>query len=255
VLEFQNVDFAFAAQPVLHGVSTQVGARDFACVLGKNGAGKTTLLRLAAGLLSPVSGKVTVFGGPAHRRDRGALAQRLAYVPQQYELTFPFRVLEVVLMGRYPHAPSAFALDSEADVDRARAAMARCDISELAERRFHELSGGEKRRTLLAQALCQEAELIVLDEPTAAIDPGHARAFFETLRVETARGLAVFVVTHDLNLAIRFASRLLILLERRLIADGPVAEVLASGLLERAFDLAFHSGTLPRSGAPFVVPA
>jgi iron complex transport system ATP-binding protein len=147
------------------------------------------------------------------------------------------------------------SLESLQDVERARAAMKRCDIDSLADRRFHQLSGGEKRRTLLAQALCQEAEIVLLDEPTAALDPAHASAFFETLRLECERGLSAITVTHDLNLAVRFASRLLVLDALRVAADTAPDTLLQSDVLERAFSVPLHKGSLPGSGRRFVVPS
>ncbi|MEZ4365078.1 MAG: ATP-binding cassette domain-containing protein [Kofleriaceae bacterium] len=238
---------------VLDAVTATAGAGELVAIVGPNGAGKTTLLRLLAGLLSPTSGAVRTLGAAPTDHARAALARRLAYVPQHYELAFPFTVAEVVLMGRYPHRRGPW-LEDKVDHDAMTAALARFDLAALATRRFDQLSGGEQRRVLLAQAACQGASVCLLDEPTAALDPAHAQAVFAGLRAMADDGGAVVVVSHDLNLAVRHATALWVLADGRLVARGAPAEVVAQPALAAAFGVALHVGTLP-SGAPFVVTA
>jgi len=210
------------------------------------------MLRAIAGLLAPSAGRVRVFELDPAKTPRRALARRLAYLPQKYELAFPFTVGEIVLMGRYARR-RGIGLERPEDLAAARAAMDRCDVTALEERRFDQISGGEQRRALLAQALCQAAELLLLDEPTAALDPAHARTLFTTLAAERERGAAAVVVTHDLNAAVRWADRVIVLADGRVAASGPPAEVLASEAASRAFALDIHVGALP-SGTRFAVP-
>jgi iron complex transport system ATP-binding protein len=252
----EQVAFGYGERPVLGGVSLAVEAGALVAIVGPNGAGKTTLVRILAGLLRPAGGRVEVAGLDPAAAPRRQVARRLAYVPQVYEVAFPFTVGEVVLMGRYPHRRGlGLGLEDAADLAAARAAMARCDVAALELRRFDAISGGEQRRALLAQAFCQGAEAIVLDEPTAALDPAHARAVMTALRAECAeRGAAALVVTHDLNLAARWADRVVVLDQGGVVADGPPLAVLASPAAADAFGLGFHVGTLPGGGA-FVVPA
>ena len=248
----REVGFEFTGTPVLEGVDLEIGAGRITCLVGPNGAGKTTLLRLVAGLLAPARGSVRVLGVDPAREPRRRLARRLSYLPQTYRLVFPYRVGEVVLMGRYAHSP--FGLEREEDVGVAREAMSRCDVLPLADRRFDALSGGEQRRVLLAQAFCQGAELILLDEPTASLDPAHALALFAALAAERdRRGATALVVTHDLNLAARAADRLVLLHRGRVVADGPPVDVLTSPAATEAFAVLLHVGALP-GGAPFAVP-
>ena len=248
----REVGFEFTGTPVLEGVDLEIGAGRITCLVGPNGAGKTTLLRLVAGLLAPARGSVRVLGVDPAREPRRRLARRLSYLPQTYRLVFPYRVGEVVLMGRYAHSP--FGLEREEDVGVAREAMSRCDVLPLADRRFDALSGGEQRRVLLAQAFCQGAELILLDEPTASLDPAHALALFAALAAERdRRGATALVVTHDLNLAARAADRLVLLHRGRVVADGPPVDVLTSPAATEAFAVPLHVGALP-GGAPFAVP-
>ncbi|HTM21386.1 MAG TPA: ABC transporter ATP-binding protein, partial [Kofleriaceae bacterium] len=241
---------------VVDAVDLTVGAGELCAVVGPNGAGKTTLLRLAAGLLAPAAGRVRIGGDDPALAPRRALARRLAFLPQSYRLAFPFTVTEVVLMGRYAHrGPGLLGLERADDVAAAAAALERCQVRDLADRRFDQLSGGEQRRVLLAQAFCQAVEVLLLDEPTASLDPAHAIAVLEAVRGETARGAAALLVTHDLVLAARTASRVIVLEAGRVRADGPPAQVLASPEAARAFGVPLHVGTLPDGTTPFVVPA
>jgi len=253
VLSLDHVAFDYGQRRVLGDVSIAADAGEIICVVGPNGAGKSTLLRVAAGLAAPAAGQVRVRGADPHAAPRRSLARALAYLPQEYGLEFPFTVAEVVMMGRYPHL-HPLALEGDEDRRHARAAMERCDIAHLDGRRFDALSGGERRRVLVAQALCQAADLILLDEPTAALDPSHALALFHILEDETRRRrAAVVAVTHDLNLAARFADRVVLLDAGAATAMGPPADVLASPAARRAFGVALHVGTLP-SGTRYVVP-
>jgi iron complex transport system ATP-binding protein len=257
VLRAAGLEYAFGDVPVVRGVDVRVDAGELLCVVGANGAGKTTLLRLLGGLLVPSGGRVRCFGLDPARVPRPQIARRLSYLPQDYQIAFPFTVGEVVLMGRYAHRRRGLLdVESEADLEAARAAMRRTDVLALAGRRFDELSGGERRRALLAQALCQRAELLLLDEPTASLDPAHAIALFDALVGACGdRSAAAVVVTHDLNLAARFADRVVLIADGAVAADGPAAEVLASEATRRAFHVPMHVGTLPGSDTPFVVPA
>jgi iron complex transport system ATP-binding protein len=253
VIACEEVDFDYGGRAVLRGVSLSVARGELVAIVGPNGAGKTTLVRVLAGLLPPARGRVTVAGLDPTTARRREVARRLAYVPQVYEIAFPFTVAEVVLMGRYPHH-GGIALEDDADVAAARAAMERCDVLGLEARRFDAISGGEQRRALLAQAFCQGADAIALDEPTAALDPAHARAVMAALRAECGdRGAAALVVTHDLNLAARWADRVVVIDGGRVVAEGPPLEVLASAAAATAFKLELHVGTLP-GGQGFVVP-
>jgi iron complex transport system ATP-binding protein len=253
VIACDHVGFDYGARAVVRDVSLVVERGALCAIVGPNGAGKTTLVRLLAGLLAPTRGRVTVADLDPARAPRRDVARRLAYVPQRYEIALPFSVGEVVLMGRYPHR-GGIGLEDDADVALARAALDRCDVRALEDRRFDQLSGGEQRRALLAQAFCQGADAIVLDEPTAALDPAHARAVMAALRAECAdRRAAAVIVTHDLDLAARWCDRVVVMTAGAVVASGPPADVLASPAAAAAFGVTLHVGTLP-DGQPFVVP-
>jgi iron complex transport system ATP-binding protein len=229
---------------------------ELVALVGPNGAGKTTLLKTVAGLIEPSAGRATVCDLEPWSCERAELAKALAYLPQHYQLSFPFTALEVVLMGRYAHGRRGLlGMDTDEDRRRAREALERCDVLDLADRRLSELSGGEMRRVLLAQALCQDARLLLLDEPTAGLDPGHAQTLFGQLRSECSGARSGLVVTHDLNLAARYAHRIVLLHEGRIAAAGTPLEVLDSDALPRAYGVELFRGTLADGRTPFVVPA
>jgi iron complex transport system ATP-binding protein len=251
-LQLTDVDVALGDRPVLRGVSAQVAPGELVVVVGPNGAGKSTLLRAIGGLVAPAAGSVRCFGLDPARAPRRRLARELAYLPQIYELAFPFAVEEVVLLGRYARQ-RGLGLASDADVQAAHEAMRACDVDQLSARRFDELSGGEARRVILAQALCQGARCLLLDEPTAGLDPAHARAVFANVRARCDEGMAAVVVTHDLDLALRYGRTLWLVASGRVTARGAPGDVLASAATRAAFAVNIHVGVLP-SGAPFAVP-
>jgi iron complex transport system ATP-binding protein len=237
LLRAADVTFAYAPQAtlVLRGVSVQVPPGGFVGILGPNGSGKTTLLRTLAGTRVPTGGEVTLDGAPLSRLSRTALARRMAVVPQETHLAFDFTALEVVLMGRYPHL-SAFEIEGPRDLAMARASLAATGTSDLADRFFATLSGGEKQRVVIAAALAQvsgaEAEpagsrFLLLDEPTAALDLAYQLEVAALLRdLQHRTGIAIVVSTHDLNFAAGLCRTLVLLKDGHVLAAGATEEVL-----------------------------
>jgi iron complex transport system ATP-binding protein len=252
-LQLQEVDIELGGRAVVRGASAAAGPGELVVIVGPNGAGKTTLLRALAGLVPVRRGSVRCLGHDPARASRRIIARELAYLPQHYELAFPFVVEEVVLLGRFARQ-HGLGLASDDDLATARASMRSCDVAHLAERRFDELSGGEARRVILAQALCQGARCLLLDEPTAGLDPAHARSVFALLRAQCDAGAAAIVVTHDLDLALRHAGAMWLVADGCIAARGAPADVLASAATRAAFALDIHVGELP-SGTRFAVPA
>ena len=238
ILELDGVTARYpgAERDALTGVTLGVDQGELLAVLGPNGSGKTTLIRVALGALKPAAGMARVSGRPAHEWDRRALARVAAVVTQREETAFPQRVRDAVLLGRYPHLPP-FAAPRAADRAAVRDALAACDAEDLAGRWIDTLSGGEHQRVRLARALAQEPELLVLDEPTASLDVRHEMALFEQIRsLVDARGLAALVITHQVNLAARFADRVALLSGGAPAGAGTPAEVLTRETVERVFD-------------------
>jgi len=235
------VGFPLAAggrREVLRGVHLALPRGDLVALLGTNGSGKTTLLRTFAGTLSADAGSVTFDGRPIGSWRRDALARRVAVLPQQLDLPAGFRVAELVAMGRAPHARRLFAATSDDDRAIARA-LSDADAADLADRPVEELSGGERQRLLVAMALAQEPDLLLLDEPTLHLDLAHQVSLLTAIRrLRDQRGLTVLAVLHDLNLAAAFAPRVAVLDGGRVVADGPPAEVLSPELVQRVFGVA-----------------
>lgn len=195
-------------------------------VVGPNGSGKSTLLKLAAGVLTPDAGEVRLDGLPLSGLRRREIALRLGYLPQESPALYDFTVGEVAAMGRYAHQGGGPGLSTGRDVEAVAAALRAVAMDGLAERTLSHLSGGERRRALIAAVLAQEPRAVLLDEPTAGLDPHHAAALFRLLHRLSATGLAVLIVTHDLNLASLFCGRL-VLVDRGVVAqDGSPREVL-----------------------------
>jgi iron complex transport system ATP-binding protein len=221
---------------VLRAVSLDVDPGALVCVVGANGAGKTTLLRAMSGTLAPLSGDVVLEGRTLASMPRDEIARRVAVVPQDLPVVDGFTVREIVAMGRAPHQ-GRWMRASTHDDEIVAGAMKRCSLDALADRSFDALSGGERKRAVLAQALAQEPKLLLLDEPSAFLDVRHALDVFELLRAEVDRGLAVVANVHDLPLAARWADRVVVLARGTVAAAGPAAEVLTPATLRDAFDV------------------
>ncbi len=230
---------------VLRGVDLQLVPGELVALLGTNGSGKTTLLRIFAGTLAPDGGTVTFDGRAIGTWRRDALARRVAVLPQQLDLPAGFRVAELVAMGRAPHARRLFASTAEDDRAVARA-LADADADDIADRPAEELSGGERQRLLVAMALAQEPDLLLLDEPTLHLDLAHQVALLAAIRrLREQRGLTVLAVLHDLNLAAAFAPRVAVLDGGLIVADGAPADVLSPDLVQRVFAVAVDEARTP----------
>jgi iron complex transport system ATP-binding protein len=237
ILEVRDVTFRYPRAPrdVLVNASCAARAGEFVALLGPNGSGKTTLLRVALGLLKPDTGTVQILERPARAWTRRELARVVGVVPQREDNLFPQRVRETVLLGRYPHL-SIWGTERPEDRAAAQRALERCDVAAFADRWLWTLSGGEYQRVRIARALAQEPRLLVLDEPTASLDVRHEMELFELIRsLVDGERLAALLVTHDVNLAARFADRVVLLSDGAVAAAGAPAEVLRREIVEAVF--------------------
>ena len=259
MLQASNISFAYpqrraAVHRVLDAVSLEVARGTVVGLLGPNGSGKTTLLRILAGVLQPQSGRVTIDGRPIEHLTRRDLARRIAVVPQETHSAFDFSVIDMVLMGRYPHL-GTFELEGVNDQAIARDALAATGTSALEARPFATLSGGEKQRVVIASALAQSSDVLLLDEPTAALDLGYQLEITALLRrLNAERGTTMIVSTHDLNLAAALCERVVLLKQGRVVAHGETEATLTAEnirlLYEVDADVQFH----PLAGHLTVVP-
>jgi iron complex transport system ATP-binding protein len=255
----RNLTFRYpeAAAYAVDGVSLEVPHGACTAVLGPNGSGKSTLLRLLLGVLQPLGGEVAFRDRPVRAWTRDAVAREVGVVPQGEEIVFPLSVRELVAMGRYPHL-GPWRREGPRDVDAIVEAMTRCDVTPLADRPIATLSGGERQLARIARALAQQPGALALDEPTVALDMRHEMAIFELLRDLGRRGVTILLVTHNLNLAARYADQLVLLDGGRVAAYGTPGDVLNRELVEAVYRwpvrMLHHPGPGPDEGVPQVVP-
>jgi iron complex transport system ATP-binding protein len=250
-LSVARVSVSLGRARVLSDVSLTVTPGEWVALVGANGAGKTTLIRAIAGLV-PFDGVIEVSGRPLAELTRKEVARAIAVVPQEPATPGWLTVGEYVLLGRTPHL-GLLEGERRTDLDATARAIERLDLAELADRRLGTLSGGERQRAVVARALAQEAGLILLDEPTAALDIGHQQQAFDlldTLRRESA--LTLVSAMHDLTLAAQYADRVVLLHHGTVVADGAPADVLTEELLGAYFDASVR--VVPVDGGLAIVP-
>ena len=235
-IELRGISFAYNARPTLDEISLSIAVGERAALIGANGVGKTTLLKLMSGVLAPAKGLVLLDGRPLPGIPRCELARRVAVVPQEFVVPFAFTARELVELGRTPHLRFLAGLRS-ADRHAVDHAMDLTDTALLANRIFNELSGGERQRLMIAMAVAQESEILLLDEPTQQLDITRQAEILDLVaELNCRQGLTVMAAIHDLNLAARYFQRIIVLHGGSLLADGPPTEVLSSDLLQEAYE-------------------
>ncbi len=241
------------AQPALDGVTFSAPAGAITAIVGPNGSGKSTLVRALLGRLVAERGSILIGGKPLVGLDRRSVARELALVPQREEPIFPRLVRDFIAMGRFAHRSpwGAMGVADHAAVD---AAVRRTDLTDYLNRQTDELSGGEWQRVRVARALAQGGAALVLDEPNSFLDIAHEMALFELLDSVARDGVAVLLISHQLNLVARFASRLVLLANGRVVADGTPNETMQGDLLEKVYGWPLLVSRDPAVGAPVLVP-
>ena len=248
-----DVSYAYGAAEVVHGVSFGLAPGEMVALAGPNGSGKTTVLKMLSGSYRAAHGLVCLDGAPLGQISPRHVARRVAVVSQHIDPRLMFTVEAMVTMGRTPYASLWRPLD-ERDRSAIAGALHAADLVELAERRFGELSGGEQQRVMLAMALAQEADYLLLDEPTVHLDLHHQQELLELLgRLNTQRRIGILAVMHDLNLAALYFSRLAIMQEGRLIADGPPSHILRLLHCLAVFQAPLEVVTHPKDQVPQVL--
>jgi iron complex transport system ATP-binding protein len=259
VLQTSAVSFTYAEgrpsrAPAVRQVSLSIGRASVTALLGPNGCGKTTLLKLLAGVLQPQSGTVSLHGQPLAGLSRVQVARRVAMVPQELHPAFDFSCLEMVLMGRYPHLQT-FALEGPGDFAAARGALEATGAAALATRMFSTLSGGEKQRVIIASALAQATEVLLLDEPTHSLDVGYRLEIASLLRhLNRHDGVTVVLATHDLDLAASLSHDVVAMRDGQVLATGGTADVLTAETIRRLYDVDAEVAYHERAGHLTVVP-
>ena len=219
---------------ILENVSFSVGEGEIVGLIGPNGAGKSTLLKTLRGILPMLSGSAALMGDDINTLDAKEFARRAAYLQQRVEMTFDYTARDIVLAGRYPYL-SWWSQEREHDLAIAEACMAYTGVSDLADNPLHAMSGGQRQRVLLAKVLAQQTPVLFLDEPATGLDIIYQEEIFRFCRELSAAGKTVLLVAHELSLAARFCSRLLLIGRGTLLADGVPKDVLTDALLSQAY--------------------
>jgi iron complex transport system ATP-binding protein len=251
-----ELSFAYTSTPALSAVSLDILAGEFVALLGPNGAGKSTLLKILAGLIHGFSGTVELSGEPLSHYKRDELARRIAFVPQETHMVFPFTVSEIVMMGRLPHRTGGVFFDPPRDAEWTEHAMELTDTAKFSQKPFNELSGGERQRAVLASALAQNPDILLLDEPTVYLDLKHQFQFYDILeRLNAERRMTIISVTHDLNLAARYARRVIAMRSGNIVADGSPGDVLTVERLYDIFEITAAVFQRPGGRGIYIIPA
>lgn len=254
LLKAQGVSFGYhAKKSVLSDVNFTASAGRFVSILGPNGSGKTTFLRCLLGWLKPSAGQIHLADKQLHRYSHRDRARLMGYVPQFPDSAFAFSVQELILMGRYARTGS-LGLVGQKDIDCAKQAMELTETTKFADRHLNELSGGESQRVMIARALAQEPQVILLDEPTSHLDLRNQMLIYRLMqRLAHERNMAVICVSHDINLAGRFADELLLMKDGNVLAHGPSKDVINRQTLEQLYGLNLELLQAPNHDIPIVL--
>lgn len=228
----------YPGRPVLEGVDLTAQPGVVKALLGPNGCGKSTLLKTVSGEIPPIGGALDIAGRPANQLSQRERAKLVAFIPPEERTDFPFLVREIVAMGRIPHSEGLF--DTQEDNAAVEEAMQRAECAHLADRPIMNISAGERQRALLARALAQQAPILLMDEPTSHLDPGHQVSFTRLVRDLAKSEFTILIALHDLNLAAHLADEAVLIQGGRIAAEGPIQSVLESDSLDQAYETPFE---------------
>jgi iron complex transport system ATP-binding protein len=252
-IEVTDIAFGYTEQPLFDGLTLTIEEGEFVGLVGPNGSGKTTFLNLLTRVLRASRGRISIDGCDIESYSARVLARKMAVVPQESSIIFPFSVSEVVLMGRAPHLESV--LEKEEDFEIATEAMTMTGVNHLASRAITHLSGGERQGVIIARALAQKPSILLLDEPTAFLDIKHQVDIYDILTtLNRERGMTILAVSHDLNLASHYCKRVLVFKEGRLMFDGPPRKAITADTISDVYGTRVIVRTDAQTGRPFVLP-
>lgn len=254
MLKVENLFFSYNQKPLLNNITLHIKDKENVALIGPNGSGKSTLVKLIAGLLAYNQGTIEVSGQTLANQNRKILARRMAYVPQNVDVKFNFSVYDVVEMGRFPYSETLIQHDP-LGAKIVKNAIEKMGLTDLVDRNFSELSGGEKQRTVIASALAQESKILLLDEPTSALDLKHQQEIYKLLKeLCNEENKTVLVVTHDVNLAAQYCDRLILLNDGKIVRDGTPEEVLKFPVIEEIYGVKVYIDINPFTNSLYILP-
>lgn len=233
-IKVKNIHFSYDTKDVIKNVSFSLKQGEFLGIIGPNGAGKSTILRILCGILKPKTGEIIIFDKDINDINKKILAQKIAFVPQETHFALNFPVEEIVLMGRFPYL-RAFQRERKKDFQATEYALMYANVSQFRERPINSLSSGERQRVVLARALAQEPEILLLDEPTSHLDLHHQYAIMELLKKLNAEGMSIIIVNHDLNLASLYCQRLVLMHEGCIYSKGTPQSLINEKILNTVY--------------------
>lgn len=238
LLEIKNLSFNYPVSPpgkrVLNDISFNVKKGEFVSILGPNGSGKTTLLKILAKLLTQTKGLLVLNGIEYSEFKSKDFFKIIGYVPQKFYSIFPYTVFEIVLMGRTPYF-GAYGFESDQDIFQVNTVLKLLELEELAHKSINEISGGELQKVIIARALAQNAEILLLDEPSTHLDLKHQITIFNHLKKINSTGRTIISVSHDINLSALYSDRIIFLKEGSILEDGVISEVFTEEIIRKTF--------------------
>jgi iron complex transport system ATP-binding protein len=253
-MEVRNLCFKYEDRNILDGISFGIKPGSFVSIIGPNGSGKTTLLKNMSSVLTPQGGSILLGGKDIRKYRRKELARCMAYVPQSTPMDFGFTVMDVVLMGRSPYI-SSFKSETLEDIRIAEDAMRMTNMMEFRDKKISQISGGEKQRAIIACALAQTPEIIMLDEPVSSLDIQHQIEVLGILkRLNREKKMTVITVLHDLNLASEYSDILMLLMDGKLMDSGSPARVITGENIRKAYNTDIYMTQNPLTGNPHIIP-
>lgn len=254
IIDVRNLEFSYGEKPVLNNINLSIDEGTFVSIIGPNGSGKTTLLKNMSGVLNPVSGNISFKGKEIRKYKKRELARHLAFVSQNTQVDFNFTVMDIVLMGRAPYM-GPFESETVKDMEIAEKVMSMTNIYELKNKKITEISGGERQRVIIACALAQTPEVILLDEPVSNLDIQHQVDVLGILKkLNRENNMTVVTVLHDLNLAAEFSDIIMLLKEGKMLYSGTPFEVITVSNIENAYKTSVFMTKNPVSGNPHIIP-
>ena len=244
MIQIEDVHYSYGSHQVLKGVSFSMEKGEFVCILGANGCGKTTLLKTILDFLTPQRGRVTLYGQDVHRMDERARARKIAYIPQYHTPPFPFAVRDVVLMGRTPHL-GRVCHPTPADERVACQAMERLGVLQYADQSYTALSGGQRQMVVIARALAQQPDLLIMDEPTSSLDFGNQYLVLAQVKQLAREGMGVLMVTHNPDHAVYCADRIVAMEEGKILAMGQAERVIREPVMNHIYHMPIKVRRVP----------